>query len=274
MKDLRLPCIPVLALALCPVFDVRAQDSGPAESEEIVRYVLVGGSVTGAVVSTPRGEEIRREYYVRDSVGNVVEIRVTYPEGGSTRSGSAPGREWFEYPGGDRVFRVYRTNGDLESEEVRRGSAVVYRVLYRYRDESGSLSVVEETRPGEGWKRVTEYGNRGLPDRETVETGNGFVTITLYEWDDRDRRIGMLVREGRSERRVRFLYGEDGTETEERTDTTGALTVRIIRHTDGSSLEERFDGGVLFARTYRKDGNLVREELYRDGLLVRSREVP
>lgn len=273
MNRFRFPAFGAL-LVLLSAADLRAQESVPAAPEEIFRYVLAAGTVTGAVVSTPEGVEIRRESYIRDSEGRVVDVRMRFPDGRAARVGGAVGREWLGYPEGGQVYRVYRPDGGLELEELRSGSSVISRRTYTYPEDSRSPSVVEEVRPGEGWKRRTEYGGRGLPVRETLSTAEGPETVTLYEWDDRDRPVGLRILEGRSERRVRFSYGEDGSETEERTDSTGALVLRILRNPDGSSVEERFDGGILFARTFRKDGRLTREEIYLDGRLVRVRTAP
>lgn len=273
MQSLRFPALGTFLLLLS-VISLRAQESAPAAPEEIFRYILAAGTVTGAVVSTPEGVELRRESYIRDSEGRVVDIRMRFPDGRAARVGGAGGREWLGHPEGGLVYRVYRSDGTLELEELRRGSSVISRRTYTYPENSRSPSVVEEVRPGEGWKRRTEYDGRGLPVRETLSTASDPETITLYEWDDRDRPVGLRILEGRSERRVRFSYGEDGSETEERTDSTGALILRILRNPDGSTMEERFDGGVLFARTFRKDGRLTREEIYLDGRLVRVRTAP
>lgn len=263
-----------MPLLLLAAPGLRAQESAPAAPEEIFRYVLAAGRVTGAVVTTPEGVELRRETYIRDSEGRVVDVRISLPDGRSARTGGSGGREWLGYPEGDLYFRVYRPDGVLELEESRNGSILLFRRTYTYRGDSRSPSVVEEDRPGEGWKRRTEYGERGLPARESLSTADGPETVTLYEWDERDRPVGLRILEGRSERRVRFSYGEDGTETEERTDSTGALVLRILRNPDGSSVEERFDGGILFARTFLKDGRLTREEIYREGRLARVRTAP
>ena len=268
--------ISAFLLALIVQYEVHAQQSGSDTSalEEIVRYTFSGGVLTGAVILTPRGEEVRREFYIRDSEGRIVEIRNQFPDGRSSRIGGAQGREWFEYPGGERIYRVYLQNGDLESEELRRGSVLVSKTTYTYQDDFRTPSVVEEIRPVEGLKRRTEYGERGLPLRELLSTSDGLETISSYEWDGRGRPTGIRILEGRNERSVRFLYGEDGSETEERTDTTGALILRMLKKPDGTLLEERFDGGVLFAKTFFKDGRRIREEIYLDGVLVRLREIP
>lgn len=263
-----------LVLASAPRPAGQEPEAGFGAGEEVYRYTLAAGTITGAVVSTPEGVELRRESYVRDSEGRVVDIRIRYPDGGFSRSGGAEGRDWIVFPEGDGIYRGYHSNGKLKFEETRRGSTLISRRIYSYRGDSGTLSAVEESRPGEGWKLVADYGERGLVERETRTVSGRLDEVSIYEWDDRSRLVGILILEGRNERRVRITYGEDGTETEERTDTTGALALRIVRSSDGSTLEERYDGGALFARTFLRDGRLVREEIYSDGRLVRVREAP
>lgn len=266
------------ALFLFTASNLRGQDEGSGGGgrplEESIRYVLTDGLITGAIVSNLEGTELRRETYVRDSAGRVVDILIRFPGGGTARTGGSGGREWIEYPGGLRVYRVFLPNGALESQEQRLGPELVSRTTYRYSGDSLRPSHMEEDRPGEGWRRVTEYGDRGLAKQEVLTTPSGPDQTSLYTWDDKDRPLEILVKVGRGERRIRYAYGEDGSETEERTDTTGALVLRVIRKPDGTSVEERFDGGVLFARTFLLDGRLVREEIYLDGRLIRVREAP
>lgn len=266
------------ALFLFTASNLRSQEkesaSGGLPPEESIRYVLTDGLITGAIVSTPEGKELRRETYVRDSAGRVVDILIRFPDGGTARAGGSGGREWIEYPGGLRVYRRFLPNGALESQEQRLGPDLVSRTTYRYSGDSLRPSHMEEDRPGEGWRRITEYGDRGLVKQEVLTTPSGPDQISLYAWDDKDRPLEILVKVGRGERRIRYAYGEDGSETEERTDTTGALVLRVIRKPDGTSVEERFDGGVLFARTFLLDGRLVREEIYLEGRLIRVREAP
>lgn len=247
-------------------------DIGPGQ--EVYRYTLAAGMITGAIVSTPGGVELRRESYVRDSEGRVVDIRIRYPGGHTSSTGGAEGRDWIVFPEGDGIYRRYLPNGALELEESRRASVVISRKTYRYRADSGTLSAIEESRPGEGRKIVAEYGERGLLVRETKTVTGGIDEVSIYEWDEQERLIAIRILEGRSERRVGFVYGADGIETEERTDTTGSLALRIIRKPDGSTVEERYDGGALFARTFFREGRLAREEIYFEGRLVRVRESP
>ncbi len=270
---LRLIAALFLVLISAPRPRGQEPETGSGAGEEVYRYTLAAGIITGAVVSTPGGVELRRESYVRDSEGRVVDIRIRYPDGAS-RSGGAEGRDWIVFPGGEGIYRRFLPNGKLELEETRRGSTLISRRIYSYRGESGTLSAVEESRPGEGWKLTAGYGERGLVERETRTVSGRPDEVSIYEWDDRDRLVEILILEGRNERRVRFTYGEDGAETEERTDTTGALALRIVRSSDGSTVEERYDGGALFARTFLRDGRLVREEIYSEGRLVRVREAP
>lgn len=276
MRGSRLRPAAVLAAILLRAVPSAGQDPGPGISapDEIVRYILADGRIAGAVVSTPEGKELRRESYIRDSRGAVVDIRIVFPDGRRGRIGGAAGLEWMDFPDGDRIHRTYLPGGLLESEELYRGSDLVSRKVYRYNGESRIPSVLEETRPGEGWKRVTEYGTRGQVLRETRTTDSGTEETSIYSRDDRDRPLEVRILSGRSERRIRFSYGEDGSETEERTDATGALVLRVMRNADGTSVEERYDGGSLFARAYLEDGRVVREEFYLEGRLARVREAP
>ncbi len=276
MRGYRLRAAAALAAMLVPVLSSAGQDSEPGfdETDEIVRYVFADGRITGAVVSTPEGTELRRETYIRDSRGAVVDIRLLFPDGRRGRVGGTGGLEWMEFPEGDRIHRTYLPDGRLETEERFRGSTRISRRDYRYRGESRTPALLEEARPEEGWKTVTEYGDRGQVLRETRTTDAGTEETSIYSRDDRDRPLEIRILSGRSERRIRYSYGENGAETEERTDTTGALVLRVVRNADGTSVEERFDGGTLFARTYLEGGRLVREEIYLEGRLVRVREAP
>ena len=247
---------------------------GPPQPEEMLRYLVSDGRVIGAVVSSPDGKELRRETYVRDSEGVIVEILLRFPEGRTARTGGAEGRQWIQYPDGSRLLRVYLPDGNLESEELRNGATTISRTAYSYGPDSRRPYRMEEERPGDKWRRIVEYGPRGLAEREIVSTDSEGSETSIYRYDAQDRILEIRILAGRAERRVRYSYGEDGSETEESTDSTGALVMRVRRERDGAAIEERWDGGELFARTYRRDGRLLREEFYLGGLLVRVREAP
>ncbi|HSV57011.1 MAG TPA: hypothetical protein VLH39_07905 [Magnetospirillaceae bacterium] len=242
--------------------------------DERVQYLRSGGAVYGAVVTDSTGAVIRRETYVRDSSGRVLETLLKFPDGSSVRAGGLDGKEWMEFPDGKRILRTFLPRGLLETEEVRLGVVVVSRTVFRYGDYGSSPAAVIEERPTENWRREAEYGADGRLRKQTVHSASGTAETTIYERDREGRILQIRTLSGRAEFLVRFSYGEDGSVTEERKDLSGGLAIRIRTTPDGNTVEERFDDGLLFVRTVRNDGRLVREEFWTDGRIVRLRESP
>lgn len=242
--------------------------------EEVVRYLRTDGVVYGSVITDSVGTILRRETYLRDSAGRIVQILIQYDRDKSTRLVAYGNKDWMEYPDKTQVLRQYNTDGSLNSEELRESGLVRSRTAYDYRGDPPYIAQKREEQPGEGLVRITEYNSRRLPLLETTVRKDGIDTIRSFVYDERDRLVEVVQTSGRSVTRVEYLYGEDGRRTEERFDATGVIVLRIREISDDSTVEEHFDGGRLFARVYRREGRVYREEILSGDRIVRLRETP
>ena len=263
---------PLLAFLLVSVF---AYGQGTArETGEIVQYLKTGNLVYGAVVRDSEGIEVRRETYIRDSAGDIAQIVLRWADGRVERLGVSGDREWIVDPDGTGLYRVYNSDGTLKKEEYRDGDRILRRVTYQYPSGSSRASSVLDENVRDGTEERKDYGEDGLLIRELRIAADGAEETVSYAYDAEKRVIEIRTATNRKETRTRFMYGEDGTETEERFDSTGALVVRRIRRADDEIVEEQYDAGGLFARVYYKEGRKVREEILEDGNIKRVREAP
>jgi hypothetical protein len=251
-----------------------AQARPAAEGDEIVQYLKSEGAVYGAIVRNSSGAEIRRETYIRDGDGNILEIVLRRPDGTIERVGASGAQQWVAIQGSDGVYRTFNPDGTLKVEEDRSGAAILKRETYSYSGQPPHITVMVRELPGEGARQEMAYGLDGLLIRETRTNKDGGIETLLYAYDSQSRVTGIRKVTGRSESRKTFAYAEDGSETEESFDTTGALVLRTTKYADGSFVEEHYDAGRLFARNYFKDGRKVREEIISNGEAVRTRESP
>ncbi len=251
---------------------VRGQES--AWEDEVVQYRISGSAVYGAIIRDPSGKELRRETYVRDSDGELREILVEWAEGGRSRIGASGLLHWMKFKDGGEVFRTYYPDGSLRTEETREKGILLRRTTFFYTEGSDVLQSILRETPAENARELREFDSRGLVVREVRTCTDGGEETLLYSYDGDSRIVEVRRATGRKEFRTRFLYGEDGSETEERFDETGALCLRILKNSDGVAVEEQYDGGILFARTYWKDGRKLREEITAEDGQVRVREEP
>lgn len=266
----------MLALAWGALACLGAQENGAPTAEwgEVVQYLRADGVVYGAIVRDGSGEELRRETYVRDGDGTLLETVIRLPDGTMERVGASFRKQWMAVQGSSGVYRTYNPDGTLRTEEERSGDVVLRRETYEHGGEPPRLVALVRELPVEGSKKELTYGTDGLVVRETRTERDGKTETSLYAYDDKRRVTEIRTRSGRSDLRTAFSYAADGDTTEERFDATGALVLRIVTKADGGVVEEHFDSGALFARTLFKDGRKVREEIVSNGQVVRVWESP
>lgn len=244
------------------------------DGEEIVQYLGSEGVVYGCVVRDSSGREIRRETYIRDSEGRIAEILTQHPDGSVSRLGYSGNAQWLDYPEGSRLLRFFSPDGKLRTEELRNGEILLQRTTYRYGEGSSAVSFQLTERPQEKIREEKEYDSGGRVIRETRVASGVPPDVSLYSYDDEKRLSEIRRLSGRTETRTRFFYGPGGTETEEKFDAAGAMVLRTVRKEDGMVEEEHFDAGILFARMYFREGRKIREEILKDGQIVRVWEAP
>lgn len=266
----------LLALTWGALACLGAQENGvpTADWGEVVQYLRADGVVYGAIVRDRSGEELRRETYIRDGDGTLLETVIRFPDGAVERVGVSFRKQWMAVQGFPGVYRTYNPDGTVKTEEERSGDVVLRRETFEYGGDPPRLVSRVRELPAEGSRKEFAYGADGLVVRETGTERDGTPETSFYAYDDKRRVTEIRTRSGRSESRTAFAYAAAGETTEERFDATGALVLRIVTQEDGGVVEEHFNSGALFARILFKDGRRVREEIVSNGQVVRVRESP
>jgi len=250
-----------------------SQKESTIDGNELIQYLRSNGIVYGSIMRDDSGSEIRRESYVRNSDGTVIEIITKWPDGSIARIGVFGDFQWMDYPEGIKIFRVYTPDGSIRIEERREEGVVLQRATYSYQDNSPRIASILYELPGEKTWEKLEYNLQELLIRDFRFNADEPSETLLYSYDDQGRVVEIREMTNRKETKTRFIYGEDGVQTEERIDATGALVLRITKKADGIVIEEHFDAGKLFARIFIQDGRKIREEIVSDGKVLRVREV-
>ena len=165
-------------------------------------------------------------------------------------------------------------------------------------DSSGRLVSVSLYSGSELKRHEVRTWNNGLIERVLLTEGTGVITETEYEtqgaatgkprliqtglkgdlktterrlYDDEGRVAKLELISGQSESSTEYEYDQDGNLLLQNMSQNGIL-VSVTRYVSTTSrIEESYENGVMFARVNFEDGRKVLEEIFKDGLVVRSR---
>lgn len=264
-------------------------------------FEYADGRLAVRVDTDSQGAELAREEYSYRQDGFLRRVERRFEGGGRGRSeflysGGALVEEWHERGEAEILVR-YDAYGRLELTEERDGGEVLA-IERRYYDEDGESADSDEDRDPE------VDGGAGSPDR-TEPVGAEPVRVeverpseqtrTVTEYDDGGRRIGerrwesgeliversfeyaagelsreVVERDGSVEERL-YEYNDDGDLVEEERLVENVRS-RRIRYQDEGRVEERYEDGELALIIEYHEERRVREQVVRDGEVVRERE--
>ncbi len=232
------------------------RDEKPAWEDQ---YLYYPGSTDGPPVtghtSTGALREVRRLYAdgtERISRYDYGGSRLIEEWQGSTKSGSLTRYD----AAGRRSMRERWNDGTLLSREVFR---------YGKNDELVSSKIEDFSA-----KTVTELEYvAGNVTSESISRNGAVISRTQSKFVDGRLESRRVSQDGAVEE-WKYTYGESGKKLTESYYLDGQI-VEIIHHTkDGNSYHERYRDGRLVLRTYYEGERRVKEELIRDGQVVRS----
>ncbi|OHD19399.1 MAG: hypothetical protein A2087_00520 [Spirochaetes bacterium GWD1_61_31] len=141
-----------------------------------------------------------------------------------------------------------------------------------YRFVADKLTEIEKQDVVQASVVLTVYDDNGRVTQETVTVTDQVVSYTANQYDDQGRLTGRLVTDDRNNHtRIVFSYGNEDRLIVEEWFQNDLLWRRIEYETAADYTVLLHDGGILFAKEYYQADVLVRQELWRDGNLIRTR---
>ncbi|HPE36035.1 MAG TPA: hypothetical protein PK625_02730 [Spirochaetales bacterium] len=244
----------------------------------VERRFLAGGSVeetkytyqNNTLVASERsvdGRQVATVSYRYGPDGRLLSAR----ENAGTRSGYGRSSSW-SMRDGILDLRMYDEDGRLESYRRYRDSVLE---LEEHRTwNAGSLARVRRSEPETGILVEESYDDAGKLDTRVTTLKGQIMTTEHFTWT----KDGLLARSEKTadgHRTVSTLtYDQDGSLAVELVELDGA-PVSERRYSSATAwVDDAYDNGVLFARSWYENGRLVKEEIIRDGLTVRERTFP
>lgn len=254
------------------------------------RTVLEGGAVQetwyrydgGRLVETSTlldGAAKRTVKYLYDPLGRLVSTRESGGNSsGSTRNESGTSTSWLQAPDtlelrdydadGHLVASTRFLLGELQSREERTWQdGVVLRATITNADGTTTVEAYQ-----------TSGLARGQLASRSVKSGSTAMLEESRSYDD-DGRLAQTRRWTPSGLELlEYAYDAEGALRTERissgsSPTTLSLVVARTYDSPTTYLEESYDAGVLFARVRYQDGRRVLEEILKDGIVVRTRQL-
>lgn len=218
--------------------------------------------------------------YIYGPDGRLLSLRA---EAGELAGSSPSGNAWYSYADGRGRLLVYSSYGS--------DGKLLARLSYRA-DDSGSaapaleleeLYAYEDGRPvsltvrdiAAQTERVLNYDESGRPWREKLSLDGKEISWTERLWDGQGRLSSeSLWTLAGGDETVAYEYGESGELSAERRSKGGLPVLVRLYEADGVVVEELYDKGLLFARVWKKDGRAFKEQIVRDGAVLRERTLP
>jgi antitoxin component YwqK of YwqJK toxin-antitoxin module len=213
------------------------------------------------------------------AAGSISEVRRLYADG--TRrisrfdySGTRLTEEWVGTDT-DGVLTRYDARGLRTLHVTYRDNKPVSResFVYRSEKEGGAQVLVSSTSTSltDGTATVNNYRNGRVV--KSVESKDGKVTSTTEYQYDGDRIAQKTVEQEGTSERWDYSYAADTNKLERQAYSIDGTLVEVIHYgNDNSSVHERYRNGSVVLRTYYHGEQRVKEELVRDGRVIRTLE--
>jgi antitoxin component YwqK of YwqJK toxin-antitoxin module len=240
-------------------------------------YSYAGGRLTSRKELDPDGKELARESYLYADNGGLREVRRTPATGPadvssfvSGRSGLAEQRSAMD---GTVLIERYDADNRVIQRERRRpdGTKSVEDLVY---DESSGKLASSRERTGDGSVVDRRYDAEGLLAQETTSLKDKVTEVSSFVRDSKGRVTARTRRSGQGIEAWHDTFGESGEVAREEYFQRGEL-VRVTVYGEAKKrTEELYRNGGLFLKVFFDGDTRVREEVYVDGTLARSRDFP
>ncbi len=251
--------------------------SGGAVTQKTL-YSYVGDRLTRARILDPEGTVVSTINYLYATNGSLRAVRRTGAAGASDQTSvvAGSGGVFEERTGSGDVLLIsrYDGRGRLASSEERKAGAVVSRQDYVYAGDSAVLASSIERRPVDGTVIERGYDTGGRLIRESTTAGSKAVTVDAWVRDAKGNVVSRTRRGPGGLEQWLYTLRDDGTVSREEYSRRGSLEKVTIYVDAGHRIEELYSAGEMFLRVFYEADQRVKEEIWADGSLVRTRTFP
>jgi len=269
-------------LAARRVFDaagslLREEEYQAGKLSRITRCFYEGGRLSRRQETDAYGKVVATETYLYSDNGRLREVRRRTPEGATDVSAWVAGRSGLSEqrsimdgsvfvqrydPDGRLVDREKLVNGTLASVE-----AFVYA-------SSGKLQSSSEQRPAEAAVIQRDFDAEGRLAQETTRVQEVVRETSTWEYDA-GGKVTARTRRGPDGLEVwKYSYADTGDLSREEYIQRGVLVKATIYGEGKHRTEELYRQGEVFLKVFFDGDTRLREEVYADGAVVRTRDYP
>jgi YD repeat-containing protein len=237
-------------------------------------YTWSGARLTRARTLDAAGAVLFSDDYVYASSGSLRAVRRT-GQGAAQQSSvtSGAGGIFEERTGSaDTLLLVrYDAKGRVASRESRSGGTTVSREDFTYKGDTTALASSAERRPGDGTVIERRYDDAGRLQAETTTTSSGAQTVDSWARDSAGHVTSRTRRSPAGLEGWTYHLRDDGSVAREEYSLRGSLQ-KVTIYGDGKTrTEELYRDGELFLRSFFDGDTRLKEEVWSNGTLLRTR---
>ncbi|GAB1432848.1 hypothetical protein MASR2M29_14730 [Spirochaetota bacterium] len=241
-------------------------------SIEETRYIYEGFSLLQKVKLKDGKTYITQYRYSAD--GKLVSIddnnSVSY---GQSKAGPALSLQWNMTDDGVVVY-AYDKNGHLAEKSVYKASRLLSLEKNEWLDGALAESILEENSKRIITKYTGTLGSASLPALQQTIVNGKLEETSEYQYDSNRRLVCKLVTKGANTIRTEHAYLLDDNHNEDKEKTrifvNGKLQKISFYESNEVAYEEIYENEKLAARLYYSDGKKTKEEIIRDGKIIRT----
>jgi hypothetical protein len=252
-----------------------SEEYGPGGLASKTGYSYSGKRLTKAETTDASGAALYSDSYKYSQSGSLREVIRSFPDGSTQSSGvdMADGklaRRWYSQDGSNVIERFDASGAISRRENWNADDPLLVDATSR-KDGAAERQVVTDSQRKVKVERLFDASGRISSEVSTNQDGKT-LSRTEYAYDAKGRIQKKSLWAGTSKGIVQYTYGTDGQKSLEEHSENGELKKRLVFESESAYWEELLNDGAVAVRVYWKDGWKRKEEILRDGKVVRSRD--
>lgn len=254
--------------------------SGLPADAILVDYFYLGDLLASIVTKDGNGKIKSSKKVLYDKLGRPLEVREQSGQQGEigTSAGlmtaqARPLVEWRNDPDG-RYIRRFDQKGRLVSSILYHQASLLSRESRSYNDDSSIPGYISIEEPTDFKKTESWFDKSGNKIREIVSIKSLRFSLADYAWNAEGRLVLVATVEKNIPGSISYEYDVSGRLIREEHTTRTRVDSVVLYGESGERTIELYDADLVFARIFYKEDKKIKEEIIRDGNVVRTRIFP
>jgi hypothetical protein len=241
------------------------------------RYAYSDGRLSTIDYGTAEKADYRDEYrYGTD--GGLREVARTYADGVVKRSlyAAATGLILEEYHSGygNDILVRYDESGRPAAQREWKGPDLKRTTVFSYYPNDSRVLSQKVHLEAEGRDEVTRFNKDGDAETDEVFSGSARTETVRYSYASAGKPAKKTIENRDGVFTTSYTYdAEGGPDTEFVTSARGEPVQKIVHTGESERYEEFYRDGAVFVRVFYKDNRAVKEEVVRNGSVIRTRDL-